>query len=151
MQDDGGHDIPGAHGGLEPGIAVREGNIGELVKHQPHRNRQAASMHLVRLIVQLLEGLRIQHTHQEIQGGVVAVRDDAEHRLLPFPQLPQLHGVPAGDPLDLRQGEGGQPDGGGNEDAHGRLAGGLLEHLVLAEGDMVRVFFLQSLKEQIQG
>ena len=63
------------------------------------------------------------------------------------PQLPQLHGVPAGDPLDFRQGEGGQTDGGGNEDAHGRLAGGLLEYLVLAEGDMVRVFLLQGLKK----
>ena len=104
-------------------------------------------MHLVRLIVQLLEGLCIQHSHQEIQRGVVAVGDDAEYRLFPLSQLLQLHSVPAGDPLYLRQGKGGQTDGGGNEDAHGRFAGGLLEHLVLAEGDMVRVFFLQGLKE----
>ena len=49
-------------------------------------------MYLVRLEVQLLKGLRIEHTHQEIEGIVVAVRDDTEDRLLPLSQLIQLQG-----------------------------------------------------------
>ena len=85
LQDDGGHHIPGAHGGLEPCIPVRQGHIGELVEQEPHGDRQLPAVYLVRLIVELLEGLGIEHPHQEIERYVVAVRDDAEDGLLALP------------------------------------------------------------------
>ena len=114
MQDDGRHHIPRAHGGLEPGISIWQGNIGKLVEHEPDRDGQAPAMHLICLIVELLERLGIEHTYQKIEGDVVAVRDDAEDGLFPLPQLLQLHVVRGGDPLDLRQSEWSQTDRGGN-------------------------------------
>ena len=151
LQNDGGHDVPGTHGGLKPCVAIRQSDIGELVEHEPHRHRQRPLMHLVRLVIQLLKGLGVEHPHQEVQGVVVAVGDDAEDRLLPFPQPGQLQAVLTGDVLNLRQGKGRQPHGGGHQDGFGGLSGGLLEDAVLPQGDVAGVFLLQSFKEQIQG
>ena len=108
-------------------------------------------MYLVGLKVKLLERLGIEHTDKEIEAHIVAVRDNAENGLFPFPQLAQLHLVPAGDALYLRQGKGSEAHGGADQDAHGCFAGGLLEHFVLPHGDVVGVFFLQRLKEQVKG
>ena len=38
-------------------------------------------MYLVRLVIQLLKGLGIEHTYKEVQRGVITVRDDAEDSL----------------------------------------------------------------------
>ena len=122
LQNDGGHDVPGTHGGLKPCVAIRQGHIGELIEHEPHRNRQRPLMHLVRLVIQLLKGLGVEHPHQKVQRVVVAVGDDAEDRLLPLPQPGQLQTVLTGDVLDLRQGKGCQPHGGGHQDAFGGLS-----------------------------
>ena len=108
-------------------------------------------MHLIRLIVEFLDGLGVEHPHQEIEGDIVAVRDDAEDGLLALPQLLQFHVIGGGDPLDFRQSERGKTDRGGNEDAHGRFAGGLLEYPVLPQSDVIGVFLGQPLKEQVQG
>ena len=116
LQNDGGHDVPGAHGGLEPCVAIRQGNIGELVEHETDGDGQRPLMDLIRLVVQLLKGLGVEHPHQEVQGVVVAVGDDAEDRLLPLPQPGQLQAVLTGDVLNLRQGKGRQPHGGGHQD-----------------------------------
>ena len=151
MQYNGGHHVAGAHGGLETGVPVRQGDVGELVEHEPHRNGQTAAVYLIRLEVKLLERLGIEHTHKKIQAHVVAVRDNAENGLFPFPQLPQLHLVPCGDPLYLRQGKWRETHSGADQDTHGRLAGGLLEHFVLPDSDMVRVLLLQRLEQKIKG
>ena len=107
-------------------------------------------MHLVRLKVKLLKCLGVKHTNQKVERHIVAVRNDAEDSLLAFPQFFQLHRVRAGDPLHLRQGERSQPHGSGNQNAHSRLTGSLLEHLILPQGDMAGVFLLQRLKQKIQ-
>ena len=77
MQDDGGHDVAGSHGRLEAGVTVRQGDVCKLVEHETNRHRQAAHVNLVRLIVQLLKCLGVEHTDKEIEAHVVAVRDDA--------------------------------------------------------------------------
>ena len=59
-------------------------------------------MDFVCLIVKLLKRLRIEHTDEEIERCVVAVRDDAENCLFPFAQLAKLHIVAGGDALDFR-------------------------------------------------
>ena len=84
LQDDGGHDIPGTHGSLQPGVTVGERHIGKFVEEQTHRDGQAAAVNLIRLKVQFLKCLGIEHSHQEIEAGVVAVRDDTENSLLPL-------------------------------------------------------------------
>ena len=150
LQDDGGHDVSGAHGGLESGVAVRQGHIGKLVEHETHGDGQRPLVDLVCLKVQLLERLGIKHTNEKVQAVVVAVRDDAENGLFAVAQLAQFHGVPGGDVLDLREGEGGKADGSTNKDAFGSLARGLFENTVLPQGDVVWLFLFQRLKEQIQ-
>ena len=106
-------------------------------------------MHLVRLEIQLLERLGVEHPDQEVEGHIVAVWYDAEDGLFAFPQLLQLHVVRTGDSLDFRQGKRSQADRCSNEDAHGRLAGCLFEHFVLPQGNMVWILFLQRVKEQV--
>ena len=150
LQDDRCHDITGAHGRLEAFITVRQADVGKLVEHEAHGNGQRAAVYLVCLIVKLLKRLGVEHPDEEVQGYVVAVRDDAENGLLALAQLFQLQLVVRRDPLYLRQGKRGETHGGADEDAHRRLAGGLFENLVLPHGDMIRVFFLQRLKQKIQ-
>ena len=79
-------------------------------------------MYLVRLVVQLLKCLGVEHTDKEIEAHVVTVRDDAENGLLAFSQLGKLQIILVGNVLDLPQREGGQTDGCGNKDALGRFA-----------------------------
>ena len=59
-------------------------------------------MHFVCLIVKLLKRLRIEHTDEEIERGVVRIRDDAEDGLFPFAQPAKLHIVAGGDVLNFR-------------------------------------------------
>ena len=53
-------------------------------------------MQLVCLIVKLLKGLSVEHTHKEVQAVVVAVRDNAEDSLLALAQLAKLQIVRIG-------------------------------------------------------
>ena len=58
--------------------------------------------------------------------------------------------VLVGNVLDLPQGKCGQTDGGRHKDALGRLARRLFENVILPHGYMIRLFFLQCLKKQVQ-
>ena len=122
LQDDRGHDVAGTHGRLQAGITVWQGDVGKLVKHEAYRHGKAAHVYLVRLVVQLLKCLGVEHTHKEIEAHVVAVRDDAEDSLFAFSQLGKLQIVLVGNVLDLPQRERGQTDGGRHKDAFCRLA-----------------------------
>lgn len=150
MQDDGSHNIAASHGGLQPGIAVRKGNVGKFIEHQSNRDGQGAAVIPVCLIVQLLKRLRIEHTYQEVQRGVVAVGDHTENRLFAAAQLVQLHIVPAGDPLYFWQGESRQAHSSLHQNRLCGFASGLLENLVLPYRDMLRLLFLQGLEKQIK-
>lgn len=114
LQDDGGHDVAGAHGGLELAKIVRQGDVAELVHHQPDRDGQRPLVYLVRLIVEGLKRAGVEHTHEVVECAVI-VGDDGKDGLLAVPHHAQLHIVPAGDADDLRQDERGQPDGGGQK------------------------------------
>ena len=71
LQDDGGHDIAGAHGGLELAKIVRQGDVAELVHHQPDWNRQRPLVYLVRLIVEGLKRASVEHTYEVVEGAVI--------------------------------------------------------------------------------
>ena len=150
LQDDRGHDVAGSHGRLQAGITVRQGDVCKLVEHQAYRHRQAAHVYLVRLVIQLLKCLGIEHTDKEIKAHVIAVRDYTENSLLAFSQLGKLQIILVGNVLYLSQRERGQPDGGRHKDAFCRLARRLLENVILPHGNMIRLFFLQRLEKQIQ-
>ena len=106
-------------------------------------------MHLVRLIIQFLKCLCIEHPHKEVEGVVVAVRDDAEDGLLALAQLLQFQRVPGGDALDFMEGKYGQPHSGAHQDRAGSFARGLFEDVVLPHRDVVRLFFLQRLEQKV--
>ena len=76
---------------------------------------QGPVVNLVGAVVEGLERLGIQQAYQKIETVVIIGNDGIEGTLL-FPQGVQVHVVPVCDGLDLRQVEGGQPDGCGHED-----------------------------------
>lgn len=100
-------------------------------------------------IVQLLKALGIEHTDEVIHAGVVD-GDDAEDRPFPFTQRAEVHIVPGGHCRILRDVKRRQTHSGRNKDGFCRLAGSLFEHLVLLYRNMVGLFLLQRLKEQVQ-
>lgn len=122
LQDDRGRDVAGSHGRLQAGVAVRQGDVGKFVEHEAHRHGQTAHVHLVRLVVQLLESLRIQEPYKAVERIVVAVGDHTENGLLSLAQPGQFQRVFIGDVLDLPQREGSQTDSSGHKNAFRRLA-----------------------------
>ena len=115
MQDNRGHDVAGAHGSLELAKVVRQGDIAELVHHQPDGDRQRPLMYLVRLIVKRLERTGVEHPYKVVERAVV-IRYDGENGLLAVAHQAQLHIVLAGDAHDLRDNKCGQPDSSGQKD-----------------------------------
>ena len=114
MQDDGGHDVAGAHGGLELAKIVRQGDVAELVHHQPDRDWQRPLVYFVRLIVEGLKRAGVEHPYKVVECAVI-IGDDGKDSLLAVPHQTQLHIVPVGDAHDLRDDERGQSDGGGQK------------------------------------
>ncbi len=60
MQDDGCHDIVGAHGDLEPVVAVRKAPFANS-SNMSRTGRQAPALYFVRLEVMLLEYLGVEY------------------------------------------------------------------------------------------
>lgn len=114
LQDNGGHDVAGAHGSLELTKIVRQGDVAELVHHQPDRDGQRPLVYLVRLIVEGLKRAGVEHPHKVVECTVI-IGDDGKDGLLAVPHQAQFHIVPRGDAHDLRDDERGQPDGGGQK------------------------------------
>ena len=82
---------------------------------------QPSPVHMVGLIVQLLDDLRVEHTHKVRKRGIV-VGNDGEDGCLPLPDLAYVHIVVGGDGADLVHVEGRQPNGQRDVDALGGLA-----------------------------
>ena len=150
MQNNGRHEVATPHSRLQAFIAVRQRNIGKLIEQQADWDRQSSAMHLVRAVIKLLKRLRVEHTDEKVERGIVAVGNDAEDRLFTLSELSQLQCVVAGDALDLRQGKGRESNGGAHEDAHSRLAGSLLKNGILPHSDMIRIFLPQRLEKQVE-
>ena len=71
---------------------VRQRDVRELVHTEMDVNGKPAAVDDIRLVIKLLEHLRIEHSHEEIEGTVV-VRDNSEDCRFLFSQAPQLHFV----------------------------------------------------------
>ena len=67
MEYNGGHDVAGAHGGLELAKVIRQGDVAELVHHQADRDGQGPLVYLVGLVVEGLKGAGVEHPHQVIK------------------------------------------------------------------------------------
>ena len=105
---------------------------------------------LIGAVVEGLERLGVEQGHQEVKR-VVVVRDHGIEGHLFLSQGVEIHVVVVGDRLDLRQIEGRQPHGGGDQDALGGLARGHLKDPVLVDSHAVGVVPLHGLEQQIQG
>ena len=104
---------------------------------------------LVSTVIEGLERLGVEQGHQEVKR-VVVVRDHGIEGHLFLSQGVEIHVVVVGDRLDLRQIEGRQPHGGGDQDALGGLARGHLKDPVLVDSHAVGVVPLHGLEQQIQ-
>ena len=110
LRDVGTKDVPAPHGG-EPGQEVvrRQGDVGRFIDEEMHRHWQASLVFPIRHIVQRLDELAVNHAHKVVET-LVTVRDAAEEGHLLFAHFLQMEVVGIGEPGDLRQVEGGQPD-----------------------------------------
>ena len=115
LRDVGTKDVPAPHGG-EPRQEVvrRQGDVGRFIDEEMHWHRQAALVFPVRHIVQRLDELAVNHAHKVVEA-LIAVRDAAKQGHLLFTQFLQMEVVGVGEPGNLRQVEGGQPDANTNQ------------------------------------
>ena len=114
-----------------------------------HGYGQAALVNPVGLSVERLDELRIHHAN-EIVEALVRVRDAAEQGDLLFAQLIQVQLIRHGQPVDLRQVEGGQPHTDAHQNRFCGFAGGLLKDAVLLDRDAVRLPFRKPLEQHVQ-
>ena len=150
LDDDGGANLTGAHGGQGFVELLRQGHVGELVQDHPHMDGEPPPVHMVGLIVQLLDDLGVEHTDEVRKRGIV-VGNDGEYGCLPLPDLADVHIVVVGDGADLIHIERRQPDGQRDVDALGGLARRLFVDTVLLDRDMVRVVHAQVVEQHVQG
>ena len=105
--DDNGHaDFPGPHGGKDFVKLIRQRDVGKLIHDAVDMNRQPAAVFPVGQVVESLEKLGVNHSHQIIEGRI-GVRNAAEQRHLPFPDRSQVQLIHAGQTADLVQVKGG--------------------------------------------
>ena len=110
LGDVGTEDVPAPHGGKPGQEVVRgQGDVGGLVDEQMDRHRQSPLVFPVGNEVKSLDELPVNHAHQIVEG-LVRVRDAAEQGHLFLAHFLQMQVVGAGEPGDLGQVEGGQPD-----------------------------------------
>ena len=113
MYNGTGGNIAGTHGGKLPGEA-RQGHGRELVQHKVDVAGQLLVVDLVGAVVEGLERLGVEETHQEVKC-VIIIRYHSVQCAFLFSQGIKVHIVMVGDGLDLRQIEGRQPDSGGHK------------------------------------
>ena len=130
----------------------RQGDIGELVHHKSHMDRQCAvKLRLrIRQPEKLVKKLSVQHRDEEVKGFVI-VRDNTENHTLFQPQTRQEHGVGVGHFGKLRGVEHIQVGGSGNQHRLQRFGGAQLKAVELQHCRMQRVTLLQLIKQHLQG
>ncbi len=107
--------VAGAHSCQFSGEAW-QGHGGKLVQHEVDMAGQRTMVDLIGTVIQSLKRLRIEQAYQKIKC-VVIIWDDSVQCALLFSEGVEVHIVMAGDGLNLRQVEGGQPDGSGHQNA----------------------------------
>ena len=108
-----------------------------------------STMDDIRLIIQLLEQLRIEHAHQKIEGTVV-VRDDSKDSCLFLPDLRQFHFIILGDTCQRFQVELFQSGYERNLDGFQRLASPGAIVPVVFQCYVFLVSHLQLVEQKIQ-
>ena len=113
-------------------------------------DRQPPAILKVRLSVELLEQLGVEHSDDEVVGAVT-VGDYRKDGGFPFSNFSQLHFVRLGDSRQRGQVELLQMGDQGDLNGFQGLAAAGVVALVIPHGDMFRVLPLQPLKQLIQG
>src|SRR5699024_7941502 len=75
-----------AHSGKEFIKLIGKCHICKLIHYEMDMNREPSAVYNIRLVIELLEHLRIQHTNDKVKGTVV-VRDNRKDCHLAFPKL----------------------------------------------------------------
>ena len=96
-----------------------------------------------------MERLRVKQAYKEIER-VVVIWDNSVERDLFLAQRVKVHVVMVGQCLNLRQIERREADSRTHQDRFRSLARGQFEHLILPDGDAVRLSALDGFKEQIE-
>ena len=95
LNDDGNRDLTASHGGQELIELIGERNIGELVHHEMHMNGESAAVNYIRVVIELLKKLGVEHTDNEVERAVV-IGDNGKHSGLLLPQLAEVKVVGLG-------------------------------------------------------
>ena len=90
LNDDGHRDLSGTHGGQQLIKLIRERDVRKLVHDKVYVNGKASAVNHVRLVIQLLKQLRVEHADNEIEGTVV-VGDNGEDSSFPFADHRKFH------------------------------------------------------------
>ena len=113
-------------------------------------DRQPPAMLKVRLSVELLEQLGVEHSDDEIVGAV-AVRDHRKDGGFPLPDFPQLHFICLANACQRGQVELFQVGDQGDLDGFQSFAAAGVVALVVPHGNMLRVLPFQPLEQLVQG
>ena len=90
LHDDGAENSAGTHGGQRRQECIfRQGNVRVLIHQAMHRHRQASFVYTIRLAVQRLNKLRVDHANEVIQR-LIRIGDAAEQRDFAFAQFLQV-------------------------------------------------------------
>ena len=150
LEDDADGNFPASHGGKKLIEIIRQGHVGKLVHDKVDMDRQPPAMLKVRLSIELLEQLGVEHSDDEVVGAVT-VGDHRKDGGFPFSNFSQLHFIRLGDSRQRSQVELFQMGDQGDLNGFQRLAAAGVVALVVPHGDMLRVFPLQPLEQLVQG
>ena len=150
LEDDADGNFPASHGGKELVKIIRQGHVGKLVHDKVDMDRQPPAMLKVRLSVELLEQLGVEHSDDEVVG-TVAVRDHGKDGGFPFPNFSKLHFVCLGDARQRSQVELLQMGDQGDLNGFQGLAAARVVAFVVSHGDMLRILPFQPLEQLVQG
>ena len=87
LDNDAHGDFTAPHGGKQLVEFIGQGNIRKLVHNEMHMDGQPTAVYYIRLIVELLEQLGIEHPHNKVKTGVIV----GDHGKMAVFFSPKLH------------------------------------------------------------
>ena len=115
LQNKAGRDLTAADGRHQLFQIGDLPDVGALVDQAPHMDGQLAAVHIICLVAQQIEKLRVHHADEKVEGGI-RVRHDEEQCCFLIAQRVQLQLVVHGKISQLLDVEGSEPRAAGNED-----------------------------------
>ena len=150
LRDIAAKDVAASHGGKpRQKVVCGQGDVGGLVDQQMDRHRQPALVFPVCYKVQGLDELSVNHAYKVIEG-FIAVGNTAEQGHLFLAHFLQMEIVGIGQPCNLRQVEGRQPNAHTNQDTLECFARPHLKDMVLLHGDALRVPHFKPCEQDVQ-